>query len=216
MVTESLGSSWPDEEDGDVTSTWRQRNKEALRQQLYETALALFRRDGLEQTTVQDITEVIGVAKGTFFNHFPSKEHVVAAWYDGITFDCLERARARETSTSTEAIITLCTEMVALAAEAPELLLAKARLGAHPLLVEAEKTQDDEVDAFIVERIEEGQARGELDPRVDTLFLTGLVGAVLTGTSREWVAVGGSFDFTDVVRARLVYVLRASQTAGRG
>lgn len=216
MVTERLQSKSLTRRVDGVASTWRQRNKEALRQQLYETALTLFRRDGYEQTTVQDITEAIGVAKATFFNHFPSKEHVVAAWYDGITFACLEEARARRASTATEAIVALCTEMAARAAEAPALLLAKARLGSHPLLVEAEKTQDEEVDAFIVEQIEIGQARGELDTSIDAAFLTGLLGAILTGTSREWVASAGGFDFAGVLRTRLCYVLGERSTSGHG
>jgi len=36
---------------------------------------------GLQATRVKDITEAADVGKGTFFNYFPTKEHVLAAFY---------------------------------------------------------------------------------------------------------------------------------------
>ncbi|HEX6879278.1 MAG TPA: TetR/AcrR family transcriptional regulator, partial [Terriglobales bacterium] len=39
----------------------------------------LFGSRGFQQTTVEDITETADVGKGTFFNYFPSKEHVLGA-----------------------------------------------------------------------------------------------------------------------------------------
>jgi AcrR family transcriptional regulator len=37
----------------------------------------LFRRQGFDETRVEDITQAAGVAKGTFFNYFPTKEDVL-------------------------------------------------------------------------------------------------------------------------------------------
>jgi AcrR family transcriptional regulator len=39
--------------------------------------LALFAKKGYAETTVEDITEAADLGKGTFFNYFPSKEHVL-------------------------------------------------------------------------------------------------------------------------------------------
>ncbi len=57
----------------------RESNKHAKRQRLLTESLRLFRAKGFEQTTVAEITEAAGVAKGTFFNYFPTKEDVLLA-----------------------------------------------------------------------------------------------------------------------------------------
>jgi AcrR family transcriptional regulator len=56
----------------------RERKKQETRQRLLESALALFRENGYDETTVEDITERTDVAKGTFFNYFPSKEALLS------------------------------------------------------------------------------------------------------------------------------------------
>lgn len=57
----------------------RESNKHAKRQRLLTESLRLFREKGFEQTTVAEITAAAGVAKGTFFNYFPTKEDVLLA-----------------------------------------------------------------------------------------------------------------------------------------
>ena len=56
----------------------RERKKEETRRRIFETAIALFRERGFEQTTVDEITEKADVGRGTFFNYFPRKESVLA------------------------------------------------------------------------------------------------------------------------------------------
>src|ERR1051325_6827920 len=55
----------------------RSRRSAELRDRLFRTALALFAKKGYAETTVEDITEAADLGKGTFFNYFPSKEHVL-------------------------------------------------------------------------------------------------------------------------------------------
>jgi AcrR family transcriptional regulator len=42
--------------------------------------LDLFAKKGFLETTVEDITESADVGKGTFFNYFPSKDHILIAF----------------------------------------------------------------------------------------------------------------------------------------
>jgi AcrR family transcriptional regulator len=56
----------------------RERKKRELRTRIYETARQLFLEHGFEATTVAQIAEAADVAQGTFFNHFSSKQAVLA------------------------------------------------------------------------------------------------------------------------------------------
>lgn len=58
----------------------RERRAAETRERLFRAALRLFEERGFTATTVEDITEAADVGKGTFFNYFPSKEHIIAAF----------------------------------------------------------------------------------------------------------------------------------------
>ena len=68
-----------------VRTSFRDRQRRALRQRLFDVALGLIRKRGFDSCTVQDITTAAGVSKGTFFNYFPTKEHVLAEYFASLT-----------------------------------------------------------------------------------------------------------------------------------
>lgn len=55
----------------------RETKKQLTLDRLVEAALRLFATQGYEATTVAQITREAGVAKGTFFNYFSTKEDVL-------------------------------------------------------------------------------------------------------------------------------------------
>jgi AcrR family transcriptional regulator len=55
----------------------RQRRAAETRLRLFRCALQLFSERGFPNVTVEDITEAADVGKGTFFNYFESKDHVL-------------------------------------------------------------------------------------------------------------------------------------------
>jgi AcrR family transcriptional regulator len=58
----------------------RERRSAETREKLFRAALNLFARKGFTETTVEDVTEAADVGKGTFFNYFPSKDHILLAF----------------------------------------------------------------------------------------------------------------------------------------
>lgn len=53
-----------------------------LRDRIQNTALQLFHERGFDATPVDEIVAAAGVAKGTFFNFYPTKQAVLASYYE--------------------------------------------------------------------------------------------------------------------------------------
>jgi TetR/AcrR family transcriptional regulator, repressor for uid operon len=63
---------------GRAAATGRDAQRQQTRERVYAAALAEFKRTGLAAADVRDIAAAAGVARGTFYFHFPTKEHVLA------------------------------------------------------------------------------------------------------------------------------------------
>jgi AcrR family transcriptional regulator len=84
---------------------WRQRKKAATSDRIRASALRLFREQGYDATTVEQIAAAAGVSHMTFFRYFPTKEDVALSdSYDPLiasfitqtpaTWPLIERIRA--------------------------------------------------------------------------------------------------------------------------
>jgi len=74
--------------------------------------MARFREQGYDATSVSELTRAAGVAKGTFFNHFPTKEHILASWFRGV-WEGEARALAAAGIGGADAVVTQVVRIVA-------------------------------------------------------------------------------------------------------
>jgi len=78
------------------TNGRRERRRRETHTRIFEAAMRLFAERGYANTPVEEITEAADVAKGTFFNYFPSKEAILQALAErqlGVVKAAEERAR---------------------------------------------------------------------------------------------------------------------------
>jgi AcrR family transcriptional regulator len=68
------------------------KSPEDRRRDLLEAAAKVLAERGVASTTVSDITEAAGVAKGTFYLYFDSKDHVIAALRERFVTELTEHA----------------------------------------------------------------------------------------------------------------------------
>src|SRR5438128_8509885 len=60
----------------------RAQNKEAIRKRIVTAALNLFQTKGFDATTTKAIARKAGIAEGTVFNYFKSKEDIALHFFE--------------------------------------------------------------------------------------------------------------------------------------
>jgi AcrR family transcriptional regulator len=75
----------------------REKNKERTKGRILEAALQLFHEKGLDHTTTKEISRKAGIAEGTLFNYFKTKEDLALYFFQKETEDLIRwfRAEAR-------------------------------------------------------------------------------------------------------------------------
>jgi AcrR family transcriptional regulator len=73
----------------------RERKRLETRERIAKAAMTLFLERGFDATTVEEIAAAADVSKRSFFDYFPTKEDVVAAWQDSFGSALTEAVAAR-------------------------------------------------------------------------------------------------------------------------
>jgi len=195
-----------------MTTTWSREQKTKLKQRLYRAALRLFRDRGYEATTVQLIAQRAGVAKGTFFNYFPSKDDVLREWYQRLTLDVFEQLETRRFESARQAITALVGSLAASAASEPKLCAMKTRSASlNEMLADDERALDAKLSGYLQSHIEAGISAGEFDPDLDAELFAAMIVTTMTGTSDEWGKSSRNLDLEGMMRTRLEFLFRAAE-----
>jgi AcrR family transcriptional regulator len=78
-----------------TTEGLRERKRRQTRERIANAAMALFLERGFEATTIDEIAAAADVSKRGFFDYFPTKEDVVAAWQDEFSNALIAAVAAR-------------------------------------------------------------------------------------------------------------------------
>jgi len=171
----------------------RQRRSVETRERLFRAALDLFARKGFTETTVGDITEAADVGKGTFFNYFPSKDHILLAFGE-MQLAKLESAvaQARESDESMpEFLRSLGVRMTQEPIRHPGIIrtLLQAYLSTTPVR-EAMLDLQKRVHALHTEIVQLGQERGEIRKDLPAADIAHVFRQTIFGTLLFWSLYG--------------------------
>jgi len=172
----------------------RDTKKREVFEALYAAAVAQFEEKGYGAVTVAEITRAAGVAKGTFFNHFPSKADILAEWYRRLIATAFETTVWENTAgTLTDAALETCRRTISLCEASPELWQAKTLLSPTTPTIQAVETQNDAIanEAFEAQ-VQRAIARGDLPAGTRSAAIADLMLTLFTGTVRQCVVTGQS------------------------
>lgn len=164
----------------------RDQQREETRNRLFEAAVAEFRRVGFAEAQIDDIVDAAGVARGTFYFHFPTKEHVLVEFQRRGQERIVERLAALHRRPL--AVKSFLQQLIdAVIAESVsggqpslhrELFALFARQPAA--LVGQDFALQEAVAQFFSEAQERGEVRADLTPsELTMIFLTSMFGVLL-------------------------------------
>jgi AcrR family transcriptional regulator len=141
----------------------RDRQKEETHRRLYQAALEVFRRDGVQGCRIDDIAHKAEVSRAAFYFHFPTKEHVLL---DFLAEGEVPQARALTelpANASLETILTTCVEtMAAVWSKEPTLLVDAMVVSIRHTAVLADRDASGPVRHLMAQRFRDLAARHEV------------------------------------------------------
>jgi AcrR family transcriptional regulator len=190
----------------------RQRKKARLRQQIIDTSIKLFRKNGYEDTRIDDIVQVLEISQPTFFRYFPSKDAVLREVGErGYACIC-ERLRLELSSKSgtDERLHRLYLTMAREVEADRKLWQAVVLSGAMDPVRSAELRGHEEAAASLLREIlTQAQKRGEVTRAFPVVHLAEFMEGLYNTVVRQWaVDLTGPHKLTDRVRSAVDFFLR--------
>ncbi|WP_291843030.1 TetR/AcrR family transcriptional regulator [Maricaulis sp.] len=171
-------------------------------------AIELFAERGPDAVTMADIAAAAGMARSSVFNHFPSKNLILACFFRRMTDEILAEARAKPRPGFRASMLDLGRIAGTRAMRHRRIVAAIAGLTApRQPLAATERETDDAMLTHMQALIRAGQATGEVRDDQSAASLAGLLLAVLTASAHEWVAGGQRDDLSALLEARFSLVL---------
>lgn len=174
-----------------VTSTGaRRRESQRLetRARIFNAAVAEIGRSGLAGADVAAIARAAGVVRGTFYFHFPTKEHVLVELERAEEAEIVANLRAAASPDGLAPTLMLLVRQVLAAEQRLGPLIFRDMLGLH---FSSTRPADDELAehplaGFVIATVAEAQAAGRVaqdaDPAVlGQIFMAGLFALLVTG-----------------------------------
>jgi AcrR family transcriptional regulator len=167
----------------------RQRRADETRLRLFRAALQLFAARGFNNVTVGEITEAADLGKGTFFNYFETKDHVLGVMAEiqmGVIRDSAP-AFAEAKKSVHSLLHRLALRLAEEPGRSPE--LARAVISsflASPVVRGLVEAQLVEGRRLIAAYMEQGQQRSEIDPALTKELLAMQFQQAMMGTILLW------------------------------
>jgi AcrR family transcriptional regulator len=173
----------------------RERQRADTRERIFQAAVAEFLRAGYAEAQIERIAEAAGVVRGTFYFHFPSKEHVLRELMERRQAEIVQEMRSLRGSGASlrevlarlvEAITQVHTDL-----EASSLVREIMMMFVRARVEEAEPTERElglleELTHHVAEAAARGELRRDVEPdRMAAIVLTSVFGLNLARRKLE-------------------------------
>jgi AcrR family transcriptional regulator len=165
----------------------REQQREETRRRLYASAMAIFRRDGVVAARTEDIAKAAGVSRGSFYFHFPTKEHVLLERMAETEREiCAAIDQLDEDVAFTEVLARINAELTRIWQHDPQLLPELAGAALRFTATAMDDQQATPLRAMLSERFRIAAERGEINARLPPELLGDFYLANILGGLLAW------------------------------
>lgn len=178
----------------------RDEQRERTRRRLYECALEVFRRDGVASCRIDDIASAAGVSRGSFYFHFPTKEHVLLERMretEGVICDAIDALPPGASLTAV--LATLNEQLAAIWEPDPQLLPDVTGAALRLVATTMEDRESTRLRRVLASRFAAAVERREVEARVPAemlgdLYLGHMLAALLAWHGNRSLALRATLD----------------------
>lgn len=165
----------------------RERARRARKRAIYDAALGLFARKGYDRVTVDEIVAAADVSKGTFFNYFPTKEHLLVEYRRSL-LDAIHEYGARLSGDSGRELCRKYFRKLArhIKAEGAKYDVLFREMMSRPHLFALDARQGRDYREYFLRFLETGKTVGEIPAECDLDTLAETLRDLWTGASVNW------------------------------
>jgi len=193
----------------------RERKKARLRQEIIDTSIRLFRKQGYENTRVDDVVQILEISQPTFFRYFPSKDAVLRE-VGRRGFHCIKEHLETELSsgaTTAERLRHMYEGMAREVESDRPLWRAVVLSGAMDPVRSPEMRRPEEIACSLLREIlVAGQKRGEVTKAFPVDHLAEFMEGLYTTVVRRWaVDLSGPHSLSERVRSAVEFFLEGAE-----
>jgi AcrR family transcriptional regulator len=194
----------------------RERKKARLRQQIIDTAVRLFRKQGYENTRIDDIVQILEISQPTFFRYFPTKDAVLRE-IGRRGFACqMERLKfeLRSKATTAQRLRRFYKTLARISEADRPLWQAVVLSGAMDPVRSPDMREPEQATVGLLREIlDQGQTTGEITRDFPIVHLAEFMEGLYTTVVRQWaVDLTGPHQLTERVDSAVEFFIRAVKT----
>jgi AcrR family transcriptional regulator len=185
----------------------RRRRQARLKAEIFRVAIELFAKRGYDHVTIDEIAAAADIAKGTFFNYFPTKEHVLLEYRHQLLDDIHAFGDALEGDSARElvhAYFRALSRRVRAEGERYEMLFKE--IVARPHLIALDRSRQGRYRTHFDRFLETGKRTGEIPGHCDVELLAETIRDLWTGTSVTWLLENPSSSLESLVLRKIDFL----------
>lgn len=181
----------------------REKKKIETRNRIFEVAGRLFKENGFEKTTVEEITREAEIGKGTFFNYYPTKESLLVDFVrqkEELVYELVRNELKKNTSMQEKIKNVLV--LVARSNEQDK-ELTKLYVFEHIRHYGYEERKSQSLNLILYDLLEKGAEKGEVKINTDIKRAADILTALYFHSLMEWLWSNNNHSFSEDISRKI-------------